>query len=243
MKNVRLINITHMNYSECLDFMRNAVQAKINAFETGDHWPDILIMVEHQPVFTLGRRGQMSDIVVPESVLKENGIEVHRIERGGLITYHGPGQLVVYPVFNIKAMGIGVSELVHKMEDVMIAALKEFDVEAAVREGYPGVWIGMEKIASIGLAVRKGVTFHGLALNYDPILSHFAYINPCGLSGVSMTSIKKITGAQVDSDVLRSAMSRHFACELDLNIIPWTLDEAREQASLYVPQPAKAAMA
>ena len=216
-----LLDIDHLEYADALDLMRGLVNAKIGT----DH-PEIIIMLEHDPVFTMGRRSDDSEILVSGECLVEQGISVHRIERGGLITYHGPGQLVAYVIFDLNRMRLGVSELVHGLEGVILDTLQDFGIQADRKDGYRGVWVGNEKIASIGIAVRKGITFHGLALNYDPDFNHFEMINPCGIDGVTMTSINKQLQTTIKPAQLRDAMASHFSRRFDLALKPWSVEQA-----------------
>jgi len=226
----RFLDIDHLAYTQALSLMRGLVELKKSSVQ-----PEILMLLEHEPVLTMGRRSQESEILATRECLKDQGISVHRIERGGLITYHGPGQLVAYPIFDLKRMRLGVSELVNGLETAIIHTLADFDIQADRIEGLRGVWVSREKIASIGIAVRRGITFHGLALNYDPDFSHFDMINPCGLEGVKMTSISKITATQTSPVLLRQSLAKHISQLFNLDLHPWSL----EQAAALVNNPSK----
>ncbi len=176
-------------YPAALELMRDLAAAK--AREPLD---DLLILVEHEPVFTLGVRAAERDILVPPELLAREGISLCRVERGGLVTYHGPGQLVAYPILDLRARGLGPRELVAGLEEALLAFLAEFGVTGRIHPDHPGAWVGEKKIASIGVAVRRGISFHGLALNLDPNLGHFGLINPCGLTSQVMTSLAQLTG-------------------------------------------------
>jgi lipoate-protein ligase B len=217
----RFLDIDQLAYAQALALMRGLVELK-----KGSAQPEILMLLEHEPVLTMGRRSQDSEILATRKCLKEQGISVHRIERGGLITYHGPGQLVIYPIFDLKQMRLGVSELVNGLETVVMNTLADFSIQADRIEGLRGVWVGKEKIASIGIAVRRGITFHGLALNYDPDFSHFEMINPCGLEGVKMTSISKITATPTNPVLLRKVLAGHLSKLFNLELHPWSLEQA-----------------
>ena len=158
---------------------------------------DAVLLLEHPPVFTLGKRGGRESLLVPEEMLAQHGIPIVQIERGGNITYHGPGQLVVYPIAHLPGLGIGVVDMVDRLEEVMIRTCGDFGVEAGRNELNRGAWVGLKKIGAIGLAVRRGVSFHGLALNVDPDLQPFCFIQPCGLQGVGVTSIARESGRPV----------------------------------------------
>ncbi len=165
---------------------------------------NVLLFLEHPPVFTLGRRGGRENLLVSEAWLGRSGIAVVQIERGGNITYHGPGQLVVYPIVHLPSLGLGVVDLVDRLEDVMIRTCAARGVSAGRNPLNRGAWVGMKKIGSIGIAVRRGVSFHGLALNVNLDLKPFGWIQPCGLEGVGVTSIQAESGNPVGiADVKR----------------------------------------
>ena len=217
----RLLNLKYLAYAEALAIMRGLVDIKKGANE-----PEVLMLLEHEPVFTLGRRSDESEILVSHECLEDRGISVHRIERGGLITYHGPGQLVAYVIFDLSRMRLGVSDLVGGLETVILNTLSDFGIQANRIDGYRGVWVGRQKIASIGIAMRKGITFHGLALNYDPNLEHFEMINPCGLEGVKMTSISKLLETAIEPAQLRKKLAEYIRKQFSLELLPWSLEQA-----------------
>lgn len=157
-----------------------------------------LLVLEHvPPVITLGRRGLSEHILVPENRLKAEGIEVRKTSRGGDVTYHGPGQLVGYPILRLDLRGRDVRGYLRSLEDAVIWLLNKLDIKGDRVEGMTGVWVGGEKIASIGVAVRRWVTYHGLSLNVSSDLRHFEYIVPCGLYGKKATSISRVLGRPV----------------------------------------------
>ncbi len=217
----RLLNLERSAYGEVLSLMRRLVEVKRRA-----SGPEVLMLLEHEPVLTMGRRAEVSDILVSEETLLKKGIAIYRVERGGLITYHGPGQLIGYPIFNIRGMGLGAPELVHRLEEVIINTLSVFGIAADRKEGERGVWVKADKIASVGVAIRGGISFHGVALNYDPDLSHFELINPCGLKGVHVTSMSRILREPIDSSSLRDAMIFHFKQQFQLDLNEWSIFQA-----------------
>ena len=170
---------------------------------------DVIVMVEHPEVFTLGRRGGRENLMVSESFLREKGISVVQTERGGNITWHGPGQLVCYPIVHLDHAGMGVSDFVSFLENAMVATLSAFGVAAENDEVNRGVWVEGKKIGSVGLRIRDGVSFHGLALNVAPDLVCFSWINPCGLT-VSMTTAEMEGGREVSMEMARGEMARQF---------------------------------
>jgi lipoyl(octanoyl) transferase len=160
--------------------------------------PDTLLLLEHPHTITFGRRGQEANLLVPRESLEEHGIAVYHTDRGGDVTYHGPGQLVGYPIVNIRNREGRVSRYLRDLEKVMILTLAEFGVAARTLPGLTGVWVGNEKIAAIGIKVNaKGITGHGFALNLTTDLSFFDKIVPCGIRDKKVTSLKKVLGHPV----------------------------------------------
>ena len=151
--------------------------------------PNSLLLLEHPHVYTLGRRGQTSDILADESLLEKLGAEVHHVDRGGEVTYHGPGQLVGYPIVNLRKWRGGPLKFVQALEQTLISALAEYGIEAESEDRPTGVWVGNAKVAAIGVRVSQGVSMHGFALNVSPDLSYFKHIVPCGLPDADVTSM------------------------------------------------------
>ena len=159
--------------------------------------PGFFLLMEHSPVFTLGRGASRSHLLVDESILEKEGIKVYEIERGGDITYHGPGQIVGYPIISLDFWERDVHLFLRALEEILIHFLKRFEVEGFRLPPYTGVWVNKEtpqKIAAIGVAVKKWITYHGFALNISTFLPHFNYIIPCGISDKGVTSLERITG-------------------------------------------------
>jgi lipoyl(octanoyl) transferase len=189
--------------------------------------PPVFLLVEHPPVFTLGRRGGREHLVVSEDFLKEQGITVEAIERGGDITYHGPGQLVLYPILHLREAGLAVIDYVERLEELMIGVAHDFGVEAGRDSRNHGVWAGGRKMGSIGIAIRHGISFHGLALNVNLSLTPFGWINPCGLVGVRMTSLAEERHEQLSMEAVAARLTQHLAdlfpfifSEITLNQLP-----------------------
>ena len=150
--------------------------------------PDELWTLQHDPVFTLGQAGRMEHVLAP------GAIPVIAVERGGQVTYHGPGQIVGYPLLDLRRLGIGIRELVNRIEQAMIDTLATWNIEAVRREGAPGVYVAGAKIGALGLRVRRGCTFHGLAFNVAMDLEPFRRINPCGYAGLAVTQVCDLGG-------------------------------------------------
>ncbi len=152
---------------------------------------DTVLCVEHPPVITQGRREVGEDFILSPKELKKKGFQIFKVNRGGRLTYHGPGQWVVYFIFSLKERKLKVSEFVRVLEDIMMKTCETFDVQAERREGCPGLWFQNKKLGSIGLSIDRGVSMHGFALNINPNLEHYDYIIPCGIKDCHMTSISK----------------------------------------------------
>ena len=173
----------------------------------------VLVLLEHPPVITIGRGGSAEHLVAAEEVLRSQHVEVREVNRGGDVTYHGPGQIVGYPIVNLHDQGRDVHEHMRRLERVLIATLREHGIAGCQRPGYTGVWVARRKIASIGIAVTRWVAYHGFALNVDPDLSHFGWIVPCGIRGVQMTSMSNETGDCVSIGPVAERIVAHFCDE------------------------------
>ncbi len=189
-----------VDYTAALAWQQTLVAQRIAA-----EIPDSLVLLEHPPVFTLGRGGDERYLLNPGQV------PVHRVGRGGEVTFHGPGQLVGYPILDLNRHGKDVHRYLRLLEDVLIATLAEWGIAATRRDGLTGVWAGTGKIASIGIGVRRWVTFHGFALNVHTDLSYFSVIVPCGLPEVRMTSMQELLQEEIPLDTVQSTLVRSFA--------------------------------
>jgi lipoate-protein ligase B len=176
-----------LDYEEAHDLQLRLVSARASGIIESD----ILLVMEHAPVLTLGRRGGRENLRVSESFLKEAGIAVVHAERGGDITFHGPGQLVGYPILDLRAAGLTIAGYLERLEEIMIQTAAHWGIIATRSPLNRGIWVGGRKLGSLGIAVRRGIAFHGFALNVNMSLEPFGWINPCGLHGVRMTSIEQ----------------------------------------------------
>ncbi|WP_144409396.1 lipoyl(octanoyl) transferase LipB [Pseudoxanthomonas suwonensis] len=177
----------------------------------GDDTIDELWLVEHEPVFTLGQAGR------PEHVLAPGEIPVLHVDRGGQVTYHGPGQIVLYPLLDLRRLKVGVREYVCRIEQAIIDTLDEWNIGAERREGAPGVYVAGAKVAALGIRVRRGCSFHGLAFNIGMDLEPFHRINPCGYQGLQVTSVRDLggpSGMEAVKPVLLEHVARQFGLEL-----------------------------
>jgi lipoate-protein ligase B len=210
-----------LDYDEALRLQHRFVAAR----KTGDLACDVLILLEHPPVFTLGRRGGRENLIVPADFLANAGIQVIQAERGGNITYHGPGQLVAYLVCDLEAAKMGVKDFVHFLEEVMIRTAAEWGVAAERNPVNRGIWVGNSKMGSIGIAIRRGITYHGLAFNVDVSLEPFGWINPCGLPDVGVTSLKLASGRSLSMPSVRRVFKGHIQTIFGTELIALEQDE------------------
>ena len=186
-----VVHLGLVPYARALELQRAVARARIS----GAVSHDVLLLLEHPPVVTLGRSAKAQHLVATPDMLAERGVELFEAERGGDVTFHGPGQLVGYPIVNLRGHKQDLHWYLRQVEAVLMRALQSIGVEAERSEGRTGVWTGGRKIASIGVHARDWVTWHGFALNVSNDLSYFDLIVPCGLSGVTMTSIARELGA------------------------------------------------
>jgi lipoic acid synthetase len=204
-----------VDYRKAWKLQTDLVDARINKIITSD----IVLLLEHPPVFTLGRRGGDENLLVSASFLEKSGISVIQVERGGNITYHGPGQLVVYFIMNLQALRIAVVEFVEALEEAMLQTVGFWGIRAQRNPANRGIWVGDKKMGSIGIALRKGVSFHGLALNVNLDLTPFSWIQPCGLQGVQMTSMKQELSRDVSVPDVRNVLKEQLEAVLGVALI------------------------
>ena len=176
--------------------------------------PDTVLIVEHPAVVTLGARQSANRLELDRTELVRRGIDVVDIRRGGGATAHNPGQLVFYPILDLRALGLGINQYIRRLEHIGIELLNTFGVRSDRRKGYPGLWVDSRKIASIGVRASKFVTLHGMAINIQNDLSIFDYMVPCGLDGVEMTSVLKETGKQHDMSEVKERLALLLRSEL-----------------------------
>jgi lipoyl(octanoyl) transferase len=221
-----------------------ALQDRVRAGVKAGTGPEHLLLLEHPHVFTLGRNADGADVLAPRAWLEAQGVEVHECDRGGQVTYHGPGQLVGYPIVDLDPDRRDLRRYVRDLQQVLIATLADFGVAAARRDGRDavGVWAGERKIASLGVHVKRWITTHGFALNVATDLSYFGRIVPCGLHEVEMASIASLTGEAPPLPVVAERVARHFARVFDRELVP--LDPSGLAAgSELAPAGARAALA
>lgn len=201
-----VVKLGLMEYKEAHD-----LQLKILKLSQQETIGNVLLILEHSPVLTIGINGKDNNILIKENVLAEMGVKVFRSNRGGDVTYHGPGQVVAYPIINLKHFGKSVKEYVRLLEETSIRLLtEEYGVCADRKPGFPGVWVESNKITAIGCAVKRWVTMHGFALNVNTNLEHFKWINPCGFTDKGVTSLEKLLGESQDMDMVINHIIKHF---------------------------------
>jgi lipoyl(octanoyl) transferase len=188
-----------------------ALQEKLQASKITGDVPNILLLLEHPPTLTLAKEKDQKDILVPERILKQKNIEIFPTDRGGHITWHGPGQIVGYPILNLNDIGKDIHQYIRNLEQVIMDTLKDYSLESGRDPQHVGVWVGNEKIAAIGVRVSKWVTKHGFALNVNSDLTYFDLINPCGLVDKGVTSLEKALGRYIDMDEVIGKVIDHFA--------------------------------
>jgi lipoic acid synthetase len=202
-----------VDYQEAL-FMQERVAT---ARREGTLDDDVLFLLEHPPTITIGRQGSTGELLAGTDTLEKMDVRVYDIGRGGRLTYHGPGQLVGYPIIDLRCHGRDLHQYLRRLEETLIRSLRSFGIEAGRKEGLTGVWVGEDKIASIGIQVKRWVTMHGFALNVSPNMKHFQLLQPCGFSADVMTSMQKLTGEVVDMgnvlDSVREAFVDVFCCD------------------------------
>jgi len=192
--------------------------------------PDSILLLEHEPCITIGRTGGFEHICVSNEIMKELGIQVFETDRGGDITYHGPGQIVCYPIIDLSNYGRDAHAYADKMEEILIRTLAFFGIIAGKKAKYPGVWFGQEKIGAIGIEIRQWVTMHGVSLNIFPNMEHYSLIVPCGLSTLGVTSMEKILGYRVEISEVKRELREQFGKIFGIRLENMDLEKVRRIA-------------
>jgi lipoyl(octanoyl) transferase len=225
-------DIGQKDYKETWDFQSGIFDKLVdskkmqpNEDKHGIPLPGTLIFVEHPHVYTLGKSGSENNLLLDLIQLKAKDAAFYKIDRGGDITYHGPGQIVGYPIFDLEAINIGLKEYIHRLEEAIILTVKEFGITASRLEGGTGVWLDPElpgkarKICAIGVRASKFVTMHGFAFNVNTDLTYFNHINPCGFTDKGVTSLQKELGARQDFEAVKNSVKKNLQIIFDLNWI------------------------
>ena len=180
--------------------------------------PNVLLLLQHPPIFTLGASGKTNNIIAPRYVLEQEGISVIQSDRGGDVIYHGPGQLVGYLIFDLELFGMDIYRYVQDIERAIISLLDRLSISGHIDIEHPGVWVGDKKICAIGIRVRHRITKHGFALNVNPNLNHFSYIIPCGIGDKGITSISQVLGRVMTVEEILSPILECFATTFSIDI-------------------------
>jgi lipoate-protein ligase B len=218
-----VVRLGRMGYEECLELQREVARQRIS----GEIPQDVLLLVEHPPVVTLGRSSKQKNLISSPAFLASRGVELFEVERGGDVTFHGPGQLVGYPIIDLKRHKLDLHWYLRSVEEGLIRTLSRYGISSERNTGYTGVWTQGRKIASIGVHARDWVTWHGFALNVTTDLSYFDLIVPCGIVGVEMTSIEKETGLAVSLGDVSDVAAAEFGVLFDLRTRSVPVDNLR----------------
>lgn len=218
---LQIVHAGPMEYGLALDLQERLLQKRQEG-----RIADTLLLLQHPPVLTLGKRGETQNILLAPEALRALGVSVYEINRGGDVTYHGPGQLVGYPIMDLADRGKDVRSFVEGLEEVFIRLLAaKYGIEAHREERkYTGVWVGDDKITAIGIAVKRWVTMHGFAFNVNTDLSHFQWINPCGITDRGVTSLAKLLGGPQDLDRVREEVAASFCAVFGCQPVVLTLE-------------------
>lgn len=234
MKEVLYKDLGRMGYLECWEKQRTMFEGMLQRKRTGQACDDVanpeqvgtagvVYLVEHNPVYTLGKSGKSENMLVSEPYLRSIGAEFYHIDRGGDVTYHGPGQVVGYPILDLEQLGIGLREYIDSLEEAIIGVCREWGIEAGRIAGASGVWLDGDsprarKICAIGVRASRYVTMHGFAMNVNTDLKYFNHINPCGFVDKGVTSLEKELGHEVDIELVKAQIVKHLAEKLKIEI-------------------------
>jgi lipoate-protein ligase B len=209
------IELPATEYREAWSLQSDLVAArKDKSIET-----DVVLLLEHPPVFTIGNNGRLKNMTVSKKSLEKAGIPLIRVKRGGDITFHGPGQLVMYPIIDLRIARLSVLDHIEKLEEVMIRTARDWGIRAQRSPANRGVWVGKNKLGSVGIAIRRGISFHGMALNVNLSLEPFGWINPCGLHETAMTSMEQELSHEVSMNQVREAVKRHLEVVFGVELV------------------------
>jgi len=209
----RILYLGLYDYAKAYTLQKKLVKERI-----AGKIPDTLLLLSHPPVYTIGRSGSREHILAPDDVLEREGIKVFETDRGGGITYHGPGQLVGYPILNLRRHGSDLHKLLRMYEEVFIRVLAEYGVKANRLDRYPGVWVGQDKICAVGIGVSNWVSYHGWAFNINPDMKYFSYITPCGIRDKGVTSLTGLLGRDIPEFEIMATAAGHFGDVFKLRI-------------------------
>lgn len=204
-----------MEYRAALDLQRNIALAR----QSGVIEKDVVLILEHPPVFTLGRRAGTENLKVSSAFLERKKIPVIPVDRGGDITFHGPGQLVIYPIIDLTKAGLKVIDYVTGLEEIMLRTVADWKIPAERNSANRGIWVAGRKLGSVGISVKRGISFHGCALNVNLSLKPFKWINPCGLQNVGVTSMEKELSQKISMSQVREVVTHHFKSVFGFDLV------------------------
>ncbi|MBS1748241.1 MAG: lipoyl(octanoyl) transferase LipB [Bacteroidetes bacterium] len=225
MQEIILQDLGHRSYKPVWDYQENLLKQKIDAKRIGSSLPDYLLLVEHDPVYTLGKNGKATNLLITEHLLAQKEIEYFHINRGGDITFHGPGQIVGYPIFDLEKFKTDIGWYLRCLEETIILSINEYGLKGERSKGETGVWLdanvkGKErKICAMGIRCSRWVTMHGFALNVNVDLNYFNYITPCGIQDKQVTSLQKELGTNIPVDDVKDKILKNFELVFNCNII------------------------
>jgi lipoate-protein ligase B len=223
MGEVRVFRLGTIHYSEALELQMSLLERRLKG-----EIEDVLLLLQHPPTFTIGRGGKSAHLLVNREELAKRGIHFEAVSRGGDITYHGPGQLVGYPIVDLGSINRDIYNFLRNLEETIILALGNFGLRARRIKGLTGVWVDNKKIASIGIGIKRWITYHGFALNVNTDLSYFNMIVPCGMQDVEITSIKELLGKDISMKEVEDSIVDAFAKVFNKRVLEASLDEQRE---------------
>ncbi|MDD4663879.1 MAG: lipoyl(octanoyl) transferase LipB [Caldisericia bacterium] len=185
------------------------LQERVHALKQQNKLEDTLLLLEHPPTITIGKNGDIQNVLFSRQMLQKQGVEIFQIGRGGDVTYHGPGQLVGYPIFDIRRYAKGIKEFIYKIEEIFLRLLHDdYHIEARHDDQYTGVWVGNQKVTAIGFQISHFISMHGFALNVNTNLNHFKWINPCGITDKGVTSLRQLTGKEQSRGKVEQSLIR-----------------------------------
>jgi lipoate-protein ligase B len=202
----KVLDLGQRDYRDTLDLQHRLLKERHSGSDE-----DYLLFVEHPPVLTVGRGGDGRNILANSEILDKKGVSIYEVERGGDITFHGPGQVVGYPIFDLNQHGNDLHRYLRNLEEVIIVTLERYGLKGKREKGLTGVWVDGEKVAAIGIAVKHWITFHGFALNVNTDLSYFDLISPCGISDRGVTSMERLKGSSLDMSDVKEKIVNGFA--------------------------------
>jgi lipoate-protein ligase B len=209
------LELSLTEYGTALDLQRNIAIAR----QSGVIGNDVVLILEHPPVFTLGRRAGTENLKVSSAFLERKKIPVIPVERGGDITFHGPGQLVIYPIVDLTKAGLKVLDYVTGLEEIMLRTVSGWKIPAERNSANRGIWVAGRKLGSVGISVKRGVSFHGCSLNVNISLKPFKWINPCGLQNVGVTSMKEELSQKISMVQVREVITHHFESVFGFDLV------------------------